>query len=112
MSCFKFAIALIAKHAIRLSAHNLSAPAQSSMVLLDANRQLKTLLPKAPDSVKAYRLEQGRLYVSAENAVLGQELWGIQAQLLQKLQASHGEKSVSKVVIKWFDPFDGAQSQS
>ena len=93
---------------IRLSAHNLSAPAHSATILLDANRQLKNLLPKAPHSVKAYRLEQGKLYVSAENAVLGQELWGIQAQLLKNLQAAHGEKSVSKVVIKWFDAFDSS----
>lgn len=92
---------------IRLNAHHLSVPAQSATVLLDANRLLKGLLPQAPHSVKAYRLEQGRLYVSAENATLSQELWGVQAQLLQKLQASHGEKAVSKVVIKWFDPLEG-----
>jgi len=89
---------------LRLNSHNLSASAHSATILLDANRLLLSLLPKAPASVKAYRLEQARLYVSAENAVLAQELWGIQAQLLGKLQASHGEKAVSKIIIKWFDP--------
>jgi hypothetical protein len=88
---------------IRLANHHLSAPAHSSLVLLDANQTLMTLLPQKPDSVKAYRLEQTRLYVSAENAVLAQELWGVQAQLLSKLQAAHGEKAVSKIIIKWFD---------
>lgn len=89
---------------LRLNTHNLSASAQSAQILLDANRILLTLLPKGSETVKAYRLEQTRLYVSAENAVLAQELWGVQAQLLQKLQASHGEKAVSKIIIKWFDP--------
>ncbi len=92
----------------RLSAHNLSASAQSAQVLHDANALLVELLPKAGKAVRAYRLEQGLLYVSAENPVLSQELWGVQAQLLKKLKASHGENSVSKIVIKWFDPFDSA----
>lgn len=97
---------------LRLNTHNLSASAQSATILLEANRMLSTLLPKGCDSAKAYRLEQTRLYVSAENAVLAQELWGIQAQLLSKLQASHGEKAVSKIIIKWFDPFESTQGQS
>jgi hypothetical protein len=87
----------------RLNAHNLSAPALSAQILNDANRILVQLLPKAYHSVSAYRLEQGRLYISAENPVLSQELWGVQAQLLKKLQTSHGENSVSKIIIKWFD---------
>jgi hypothetical protein len=92
---------------LRLSSHNLSASAHSAQILLEANRLLPSLLKGMPVSVKAYRLEQTRLYVSADNAVLAQELWGIQAQLLKKLQASHGEKAVSKIIIKWFDPSDG-----
>jgi hypothetical protein len=87
----------------RLNAHNLSAPAFSAQVLHDANNLLSQLLPQASKSVRAYRLEQGLLYVSAENPVLSQELWGVQAQLLKKLQVSHGENAVSKIIIKWFD---------
>ena len=96
----------------RMNAHNLSAPSLSAKILYDANLLLAQLLPLAPKSVRAYRLEQGLLYVSADNPVLSQELWGIQAQLLQKLKAAHGEKTVLKVIIKWLDPFNGAQGQS
>ena len=87
----------------RLNAHNLSAPALSAQIIHDANDLLSKLLPQAAKSVRAYRLEQGRLYVSAENPSVSQELWGVQAQLLKKLKASHGENSVSKIIIKWFD---------
>lgn len=88
---------------VRLGTHHLSAASQSSEILFAANKILASHFPATPEIAKAYRLEGGKLFVRAENPVMAQELWGVQAQLLKALQSSFGEKAVQKVVLKWFD---------
>jgi hypothetical protein len=87
----------------RLNAHNLAAPARSAEILYTANQLLSQAFPEMPKAVKAYRLENGILYVRTENSVLAQELWGIQEKLMGTLRSSFGEKAVLKIIPKWFD---------
>jgi hypothetical protein len=87
----------------RLDNHHLSASATSAEIVHAANQALQRAFPQAPHSVHAYRLEDSKLFVSAENPVLAQEFWGIQNKLLRNLQSMFGEKKVNKIIIKWFD---------
>lgn len=87
----------------RLNNHNLNASTRAAEILFDANQLLLNTFSFSSKMVKAYRLEQGVLYIRAENPVWSQEVWGIHDQLLNALQKQYGKNVISKVLIKWFD---------
>lgn len=83
----------------RLSHHALSNSAFAARVIYRANEILPGLLPEAADHVKAYRFERNILFISAQNAVWTQELWGVQNEILEGLQHDFGDR-VKKIRIK------------
>lgn len=84
---------------MRLPKHHLGQAAQAAEVLFSANKLLKELL-NSGEAVKAYRLERGNLFVSTENSVWSQELWGVRVKVLTKLKERFGDKTVLKIVVK------------
>lgn len=84
----------------RLPKHNLGSAAKSAEVLFVANELLDDLLNSPDQSIKAYRLEGGNLFIAAENSVWTQELWGIRDKVIKKLQERFGKSFVKKIVIK------------
>lgn len=84
----------------RLDRHNLSSSAKSAEVLYKANLLLSDLFRNQKNSVKAYRLEGGILFISTENAVWSQEVWGASENILKNLKMKFGEKTVKKILIK------------
>lgn len=84
----------------RLDRHNLSSSAKSAEVLYKANLLLSDLFKSQDGSIKAYRLENGILFISTESAVWSQEVWGVSEDILKNLKKSFGEKTVKKILIK------------
>lgn len=84
---------------MRLPKHHLGQSAQAAEVIFYANELLKEFL-NSGEAVKAYRLERGNLFVSTENSVWSQELWGVREKVLAKLKERFGEKAVLKIVVK------------
>jgi hypothetical protein len=84
----------------RLERHNLSASAKSAEVLHKANILLSEVFGKQKIGLKAYRLDNGNLYIAAENSVWSQELWGIQKSILDSLKKNFGERVVNHIKIK------------
>jgi hypothetical protein len=84
----------------RLDKHNLSASAKSAEVLHKANILLSDKFGKQKTGLKAYRLDNGNLYIAAENPVWSQELWGVQKDILDSLKKSFGERVVTHIKIK------------
>lgn len=87
----------------RLDRHNLSSSAKSAEVLYKANLLLSDLFKSQKGSVKAYRLEGGILFISTENAVWSQEVWGVSQNILNSLKKNFGEKVVKKIRIMTTD---------
>jgi len=84
----------------RLDRHNLSSSAKSAEVIFKANLLIADLFKGAENNVKAYRLEGGILYISAENAVWSQEVWGVSENILKSLKKSFGDTLIKKILIK------------
>jgi len=84
----------------RLERHNLGASAKSAEVLHKANILLSDVFGKQKIGLKAYRLDNGNLYIAAENSAWSQELWGVQKTILESLQKSFGESVVIHLKIK------------
>jgi len=84
----------------RLERHNLSASAKSAEVLHKANILLSDKFGKQKIGLKAYRLDNGNLYIAAENSVWSQELWGVQKNILDSLKKSFGESAIIQIKIK------------
>lgn len=83
---------------MRLPKHHLGQAAQASEVIFAANSILKEML-NGLEGVEAYKLELGKLFVSAPSAVVRQEVWGVQHKLLAQLQVRFGAKQVQKIVL-------------
>ncbi len=85
---------------IRLGRHGLSSSAQAAEVLHTANQILSERLKTKEPAAKAYRLENGVLFVAAENSSWCQEVWGVQKSILDKLIQRFGKGVVRKICIK------------
>jgi len=85
---------------VRLGTHGLSASAKAAEVLHASNQLLAEFLKTEKPAVKAYRLERGTLFISAENPSWSQEVWGVQRSVLQKLTKRFGKGVVQKIQIK------------
>lgn len=85
---------------VRLDRHNLSASAKSAEVIHKANILLSDAFGKQKIGLKAYRLDNGNLYIAAENPIWSQEMWGVQKSVLESLKKSFGESAVKKIITK------------
>jgi len=92
----------------RLNAHQVGSAATAAEIMNAANQLLTHSFSFKDHSAKAFRFERGNLFIRAENAVIGQELWGIKHLLLKTLQEKFGPKTLLRITVKWFD---NSQSQ-
>lgn len=84
----------------RLNKHNLETSAKSAEILHITNQILGDLLKAKKQYVKAYRFTGGILFIAAENASWGQEVWGVKESVLKNLQKQFGKKVITKIRIK------------
>ena len=84
----------------RLNQHKLGDTARASEILLKANKLLQQKLSCADDEVRAFRLKEGVLYVGTVGSAWSQEVFHQQEGLIKEIREEHGQKSVSKIVIK------------
>lgn len=84
----------------RLNQHRLGDSARAAAILSAANKLLQAKLECQDDEVRAFRLDQGVLYVGTSNSVWGQEVWARQEELMAEIHQEYGKNSLSKIVIK------------
>ena len=84
----------------RMERHSLSDSARSAEILYKANILLAEIFGKQKLCAKAYRFSKGVLFVSTENSVWSQEIWGAREGLLDGMRKEFGAKAVLKIVIK------------
>ena len=87
---------------VRLNQHKLGESAQASNIIHKANVYLGKLLNCSTQDVKAYRLSNGILSVRVDNAVWGQEVWGVSSKLLKELQKEYGKNLIKKILTSSF----------
>ncbi len=84
----------------RLDKHNLSTSANAAEILNKANILIADQFGDLKSGIKAYRFSNGVVFIAVENSVLGQEVWGGQIAILNKLKKQFGKGKIKKIQIK------------
>lgn len=84
----------------RLNQHKLGGDARASLVLHQADSMMQEKFNCEPTELKALRLKDGVLTIGSVSSVWSQELWSFQDELKRSIRLEHGQKSVSKILIK------------
>ncbi len=87
---------------VRLNQHKLGESSQASGILHKANACLGKWLNCSNQDVKAFKLQNGILWIRVDNAVWGQEVWGVSSKLLRELQKEYGKNLVKKILTSSF----------
>ena len=84
----------------RMNQHKLGESARAGQIILQANKLLHQKLECEDAEVRAFRFKEGVLYVGTVGSAWSQEVFHQQANLMKEIRAKHGQKSISKIVIK------------